>query len=155
MDKASPIGTDVQRGIAPALVSAMRVPFLCLSLALTVAADARIGETPIQFADRYGRPKDTNLTAITDKTLPLIEGAVHHTYEYQGWKIRAAFLQIDGPCIRMDFQKTSAAVSGIVIRDNERVTGGNNLADRRSQPLTGLIERATGSFSSSSLIGGT
>jgi hypothetical protein len=97
----------------------MRVPFLLLFLALTVAADARIGETPIQFADRYGRPKDTNLTAMTDKSSPLVEGAVHHTYEYQGWKIRAAFLQLDAPCIRMDFQKTSAAVSGLVIRDDE------------------------------------
>jgi hypothetical protein len=97
----------------------MRVPFLFLFLALTVAADARIGETPIQFADRYGRPKDTNLTAILDKNSPLVEGAVHHTYEYQGWKIRAAFLQLDGQCIRMDFQKTSAAVTGMVIRDDE------------------------------------
>lgn len=97
----------------------MRVPFLFLFLVLTVAAEARIGETSIQFADRYGRPKDTNLTAIMDKTSPLVEGAVHHTYEYQGWKIRAAFLQLDGPCIRMDFQKTSAAVSGIVIREDE------------------------------------
>jgi hypothetical protein len=98
----------------------MRVPFLFLSLALTITAEARIGETPIQFADRYGRPRDTNLTAITDKSSPLVEGAVHHTYEYQGWKIRAAFLALDGPCIRMDFQKTSAAaVSGIVIRDDE------------------------------------
>jgi hypothetical protein len=97
----------------------MRVPLLFVFLAVTVAADARIGETPIQFADRYGRPKDTNLTAILDKNSPLIEGAVHHTYEYQGWKIRAAFLQLDGPAVRMDFQKTSAAVSGIVIRDDE------------------------------------
>ena len=40
-----------------------------------------------------------------DKTMPLVEGAVHHTYEYQGWKIRAAFLQLDGPAVRMDFQK--------------------------------------------------
>lgn len=97
----------------------MRVPFLFLCLAIVASAEARIGETPIQFADRYGRPKDSNLTAITDKTSPLVEGAVHHTYEYQGWKIRAAFLELDGPCIRMDFQKTSAAVSGIVIRDDE------------------------------------
>jgi len=97
----------------------MRVPLLFAFLSLTTAVEARIGETPIQFADRYGRPKDTNLTAITDKSSPLVEGAVHHTYEYQGWKIRAAFLQLDGPCIRMDFQKTSAAVSGIVIRDDE------------------------------------
>lgn len=108
----------------------MRVPFLFLSLVIAASADGRIGETPIQFADRYGRPKDTNVTAITDKSSPLVEGAVHHTYEYQGWRIRAAFLQLDGPCIRMDFQKTSAAVSGIVIRDDElqAIAGANTPA---------------------------
>jgi hypothetical protein len=97
----------------------MRVLSLFFCLVIVTSAEARIGETSIQFADRYGRPRDTNLTAITDKTSPLVEGAVHHTYEYQGWKIRAAFLQLDGPAVRMDFQKTSAAVSGIVIRDDE------------------------------------
>jgi hypothetical protein len=54
-----------------------------------------------------------------DKTSPLVEGAIHHTYEYQGWKIRAAFLQLDGPAVRMDFQKLSGAVSGITIQDYE------------------------------------
>jgi hypothetical protein len=97
----------------------MRVPFLCVFLALVASVYGRIGETPIQFADRYGRPKDTNLTAIMDKGSPILEGAVHHTYEYQGWRIRAAFLQLDGPCVRMDFQKTSGAISGTVIRDDE------------------------------------
>jgi hypothetical protein len=99
----------------------MRVPFLFLSISLAImaAAEARIGETPIQFADRYGRPRDTNLTAIVDKTSPLLERAVHHTYEYQGWKIRAAFLELDGPAVRMDFQKTSAATTSIVIREDE------------------------------------
>jgi hypothetical protein len=66
---------------------------------------ARIGETSIQFVDRYGAPKDTASSKIMDKSFPLLEGAVHHTYEYQGWKIRAAFLQVDGPAVRMDFQK--------------------------------------------------
>src|SRR4030095_14353375 len=73
-------------------------------------ADARIGETPIQFADRYGAPKDSSLTKISDSQSPLLEGAIHHTYEYQGWKIRAAFLQVDGPAVRMDFQKIGTDV---------------------------------------------
>src|SRR4051794_19892528 len=97
----------------------MRVPCLFLSLLIVASAHGRIGETSIQFADRYGRPKDTNLTAIMDKTSPLLERAIHHTYEYQGWKIRAAFLQLDGPAVPMDFQKTRAATAGIVIRDDE------------------------------------
>jgi hypothetical protein len=99
----------------------MRVPSLSILIFLVIitSAEARIGETPIQFADRYGRPKDTNLTAGMDKTYPVVERAIHHTYEYQGWKIRAAFLQLDGAAVRMDFQKTSAASAGIVIRDDE------------------------------------
>ncbi len=49
----------------------------------------------------------------------MVEGAIHHTYEYQGWKIRAAFLQLDGPAVRMDFQKLSGAATGIAIQDYE------------------------------------
>jgi hypothetical protein len=97
----------------------MRVPFFLLLLTLVGSVDARIGETSIQLADRYGRPKDTNLTAITDKTFPLLEGAIHHTYEYQGWKIRAAFLQLDGPAVRMDFHKLSAPGITPVVQDYE------------------------------------
>ena len=72
---------------------------------LVAIADARIGETSIQFVDRYGAPTDSSLTKISDSQSSLIEGAIHHTYEYQGWKIRAAFLQLDGPAVRMDYQK--------------------------------------------------
>src|SRR4051794_18677187 len=97
----------------------MRVCFLLLFLASAASANARIGDTPIQFADRYGRPKDTSLTAISDKTSPLLEGAIHHTYEYQGWRIRAAFIQLDGPAVRMDFQKLSGPGVSPVIQDYE------------------------------------
>ena len=83
----------------------MRVYPLLFLLLHTASSHARIGETAIQFADRYGAPKDTQLTKIVDKSSPLVEGAIHHTYEYQGWKIRAAFLQLDGPCVRMDYSK--------------------------------------------------
>ena len=92
--------------------------FLFLML-LAASSDARIGETSLQFVDRYGGPKDTSSTKISDKNFPLVEGAIHHTYEYQGWKIRAAFLQLDGPAVRMDFQKLSGAASGITIKDYE------------------------------------
>jgi hypothetical protein len=80
------------------------------------AAIGRIGETPIQFVDRYGAPKDTTSSKIMDKSFPLLEGAIQHTYEYQGWKIRAAFLQVDGPAVRMDFQKFG---SDVQIKDYE------------------------------------
>lgn len=90
--------------------------FLMLSLS---TLNARIGETPIQFADRYGAPKDSPSSKIMDKNSPLIEGAIHRTYEYQGWRIRAAFLRLDGPAVRMDFQKMSGSPTGIVIQDYE------------------------------------
>ena len=81
--------------------------------------DARIGETPIQFVDRRGAPKDTASSKILDKSLPLLEGAVHHTYEYQGWKIRAAFLQLDSPAVRMDYQKIAMTGVNPTIQDYE------------------------------------
>ena len=96
-----------------------RLLALLIALLVATSADARIGETPIQLADRYGRSKDTQLTQIQDKTSPLVEGAVHHTYEYQGWKIRAAFLQLDGPCVRMDYQKILMTGVTPVIQDYE------------------------------------
>lgn len=93
-------------------------PFLFLLL-LATSSDARIGETSIQFADRYGRPRDTAADKSPNAMFALVEAAIHHTYEYQGWKIRAAFLQLDGPAVRMDFQKLSGAASGITIQDYE------------------------------------
>ncbi len=97
----------------------MRLFFLFLLLLAAASAQARIGETPIQFADRYGSPTDSSLTKVTDKASPLLEGAIHHTYDYEGWKIRAAFLQLDGPAVRMDFQKLSGPGTSLVIQDYE------------------------------------
>lgn len=97
----------------------MRLNPLVFLVLLVASSEARIGETSLQFVDRYGGPKDTKLTKITDAQFPLVEGAIHHTYEYQGWKIRAAFLELDGPAVRMDFQKLSGAASGPTIKDYE------------------------------------
>ncbi|HTE87517.1 MAG TPA: hypothetical protein VK639_01060, partial [Terriglobales bacterium] len=89
------------------------------ALLVAISGNARIGETPIQFVDRYGVPKDTASSKIMDKGFPLLEGAVHHTYEYQGWKIRAAFLQLDGPAVRMDCQKILTTKVNPTIQDYE------------------------------------
>lgn len=97
----------------------MRLTPLLFLLLFATSSEARIGETSLQFVERYGGPKDTPSARIWDKDSPLVEGAIHHTYEYQGWKIRAAFLQLDGPAVRMDFQKLSAAASSITIQDYE------------------------------------
>jgi len=85
-------------------VRAVRILIVVL-ICSSSTAFARIGETTLQFVARYGPPKDTPSSKIYDKNSPLVEGAIHHNYEYQGWKIRAAFLQLDGPGVRMDYSK--------------------------------------------------
>ena len=93
--------------------------FFALSMAVVPTLDARIGETPIQFVDRYGAPKDTAADKSSSSFNALVEGAIHHTYEYQGWKIRAAFLQVDGPAVRMDYQKIAMTGVNPKIQDFE------------------------------------
>jgi hypothetical protein len=113
-------GLVVERNEVCSVIAAMRICFiLFLSLAVLRSVDARIGETAIQFVDRYGTPKADAGTKIADKGSPLVEGAIHHTYEYHGWKIRSAFLRLDGPAIRMDYQKLSGAGVSPVIQDYE------------------------------------
>jgi len=86
---------------------------------LPAAASARLGETASQCADRYGMPKTDQVTKIEEKTFPLLQGAIIHTYVYQGWKIRAAFLTLDGPAVRIEYHKVPAAGVDIQIKDFE------------------------------------
>ena len=65
-------------------------------------AEGPLGATADQFVARYGAPQDS---PGLDKNFPLLEGAIHHTYAYQGWRIRAAFLPPDGPAVRMDYSE--------------------------------------------------
>src|SRR5947207_6142085 len=99
-------------------VRALRIVAVALIFSST-ATFARIGETVLQFVARYGPPKDTPSSKIYDKNSPLVEGAIHHVYEYQGWRIRAAFLQLDSPAVRMDYQKILTAGVDPVIKDYE------------------------------------
>ncbi len=54
-----------------------------------------------------------------DKNSPLLEGAIHHIYEYKGWKIRAVFLQLDGPAVRVEYSKMPVAGGSPLVRDYE------------------------------------
>jgi len=58
--------------------------FVAVAFGVASRSDARIGETSLQFVDRYGSPKDTPSSKIMDKNSPLVEGAIHHIYEYKG-----------------------------------------------------------------------
>jgi hypothetical protein len=96
----------------------LRILFILAILTSTTAL-ARLGETPDQFAARYGPPKDSPSSNILDKNFPLLEGAIHHTYEYEGWRIRAAFLEPNGPAVRMDYSKAIKAGVTPTIQDYE------------------------------------
>jgi hypothetical protein len=79
-------------------------------------AGHRLGGTADQFAARYGAPKDS---PGLDENFPLLQDAIHHTYAYEGWRIRAAFLAPDGPAVRMEYSKTIKAGVNVTIQDYE------------------------------------
>jgi hypothetical protein len=138
----------------PMRLSTLLVLFLAV---VSSEVEARLGETPIQFADRYGTPKDLSVTKSWDKTFPLIEGAVHHVYEFQGWRIRAAFLQLDAPAIRIDYQKILTGGVDPTVHDYElqAIMGANTPAgmswkqvsvNNPASPNKGLAKFAEGYF---------
>ena len=59
---------------------------------------ARLGETEAQSQQRYGAPTP-ELIGATDK--PLLEGAKEVAYNFQGWRVRAAF--INGTTARIEY----------------------------------------------------
>jgi hypothetical protein len=79
-------------------------------------AGHRLGENADQFAARYGAPNDS---PVLDKNFPLLQDAIHHTYTYEGWRIRAAFVPPDGPAVRMEYSKIVKAGVNAVIQDYE------------------------------------
>ena len=79
-------------------------------------AEHRLGGTATQFAGWYGAPQES---PSLDKNFPLLEGATHHTYEYEGWKIRAAFVEPDGRAVRMEYSKIIKPRVTATIQDYE------------------------------------
>jgi hypothetical protein len=72
------------------LISArLLVPTAAFGLLLTASCLGRLGETEAQSLARYGKPTD-ELLGPTDK--PVLEGAKELVYSYEGWRVRAAFL---------------------------------------------------------------
>ena len=75
--------------------------FPALMLLILIAlphANGRLGETEGQSQLRYGQARD-DLTGPADK--PLMPGALERAYEYQGWRVRAAF--VGGVCVRIEY----------------------------------------------------
>ena len=69
-----------------------------LLCAITAQVQGRLGETEGQSQARYGQARE-DLSAPTDK--PLLAGAAERCYEYQGWRVRAAFA--GGTCLVIEY----------------------------------------------------
>lgn len=89
--------------------AALRLALVALALLQwSMAAHARLGESSIECIDRYGAPKTDSGTKISEKVSPILVGAMMRTFHYHGWRIRIAFLEINGPVVRMTYQKLAA-----------------------------------------------
>ena len=77
-----------------------RIPSLAATLliASVLPLHARLGETEAQSQQRYGAPTP-ELIGATDK--PLLTGAKETAYNFQGWRIRAAF--VNGITARIEY----------------------------------------------------
>src|SRR5438034_7964012 len=91
----------------------------CLASFTCTTVLARLGETADQFSARYGLPKDSPSSEVSDRNFPLLEGAIHHIYEYEGWRIRAAFVEPNGPAVRMEYSKLLKSSVNPTIQDYE------------------------------------
>lgn len=78
---------------------------------------ARIGENESQCNGRYGTPLTDGITTSANKKKPLLPVGYTKTYNYQGWKIRIAYIAFNGPAIGMSFRKKA----GGAIKDDELV----------------------------------
>ena len=74
---------------------------------------ARLGETEAQCEQRYGKPQ----VSLSDKSFPVLSGAVNRTYQYQGWCIMIAFF--DGKAAIISYSKAAKTPGGVTIRNDE------------------------------------
>ena len=61
----------------------------------------------------WPKPQDS----ISDKSFPILSGAVNRIYQYQGWCIGIAFL--DGKAAIISYSKSAKAPGGVAIRNDE------------------------------------
>jgi hypothetical protein len=76
----------------------LRILVLLLVVSLARPALARLGETEAQSQARYGAPVD-GLVGGDEK--PLLAGAVERAYNFEGWRVRSAF--VNGATVRIQY----------------------------------------------------
>jgi hypothetical protein len=96
----------------------MKVFPIAFLLATGLSVQARLGESTIQCDDRHGPAKRDQASASFDKMFPILDGAIQRTFDFGGWTIKAAFLELDGPAVCIVYQK-NPGVGNAVIQDYE------------------------------------
>jgi hypothetical protein len=99
-------------------MTALLVSLVALVLG-SFPSQARLGETPTECSDRYGKPIINKFTKTYEVNTILIEKAIHRAYTFKGWKITAAFLELDGPAVRVEYQKDFYSGGNLQIQDYE------------------------------------
>ncbi len=92
----------------------MKTTLLLAALFFTTFAHARLGETEGQSQLRYGQPRE-DLAVPNDQ--PLIPGSVEKSYEFHGWRVRAAF--VAGVCHRIEYARIPVDGQLVQIGDAE------------------------------------
>jgi hypothetical protein len=86
--------------------------FVLFSIVFPSIAFARLGETEQQDIARYGVPIKDH-----DAISPILNNAVTKTYRYQGWKIRAGYL--NGHAVKISYSKLSQPNVSPQLKDDE------------------------------------
>jgi len=89
--------------------------FLVVVSCLALSAAARLDESEAQSQQRYGAPMKPNEDPLTYS--PMIDGAICHTYKFQGWYIRAAL--INDRTVRINYAKILTKDVKPAIQDDE------------------------------------
>jgi hypothetical protein len=85
------------------------VVLVMIVVASPASTFARLGETEAECLNRYGKSATT--------FAPLLDGAINHQYNYQGWRIRVAF--INGKAARLSYHKTGESGGSLYIQPDE------------------------------------
>ena len=87
--------------------------FILFTTFISSVSYARLGDTEQQDSERYGPAS----VSAQDRLTPIIKNAPSKTYLYQGWKIRAGYL--DGIAVRVCYSKISKPENTSELKNDE------------------------------------
>ena len=88
-------------------------------LACVPGAEARLGETEAECLQRYGPSRSDSYTRMRAQSAPLLPGAAQKSWDYQGWRITAAFHPTTAKAVRVEYIKSSKPDASRYIEDYE------------------------------------